>query len=447
MFDFVDLFAGVGGFHAALHGLGGAGVQAAEIDPRAAEVYRRNWGLDPDGDVRHLASEPERLVKDHEVLAGGFPCQPFSKSGRQRGMSEERGMVFNDVASILAAKRPPLVLLENVRNIAGPRQRASWNAVVAGLRNVGYAVPGVPLVFSPHLLPRSAGGTAQIRERVYIIGTYVGPGAAKSASRGLAPVLQNRPQPGWDPAGWSMKEHVLDVAGASPDLEQYKLSVEERGRIATWNKLLKSLPSSVKLPGHPLWADVWRGLIVEHPDDPDWKKSLIRKNLQFMADNPQVGRWVESASWTGFPASRRKLEWQAQDEKRDLTKLLLQFRPSGIRVKKPTYAPALVAMNQTSMLHDGKRLRRLTVEEAALLQGLDGLDFGDQPDPVSYRQLGNAVNVGTVQYVLATYVHRHATMLEAAEGAGARRSARGLVEAVGKWWADNGLDPDAVTRA
>src|SRR3712207_5510083 len=101
---------------------------AAEIDARAAAVYEMNWGLDPRIDVRELARRPG-TVPDHAVLAGGFPCQPFSKSGRQLGMAEERGTVFHDVAAVLQVKRPAVVFLENVRNIAGPRQRATWRAV------------------------------------------------------------------------------------------------------------------------------------------------------------------------------------------------------------------------------------------------------------------------------------------------------------------------------
>lgn len=129
MFDFVDLFAGVGGFHAALASLGGRGVQAAEIDPNAARVYHENWRLQPDQDVRALADDPESLVEDHAVLTGGFPCQPFSKSGRQLGMSEERGTLFHDIVRILEVKKPPLVMLENVRNIAGHGQGQTWSTL------------------------------------------------------------------------------------------------------------------------------------------------------------------------------------------------------------------------------------------------------------------------------------------------------------------------------
>src|SRR4051812_24770089 len=76
-FRFIDLFAGVGGFHAALSAFGGKCVYAVEIDRAAARVYERNWGLDPLGDVTKDANDEVMTVGGHEILAAGFPCQPF----------------------------------------------------------------------------------------------------------------------------------------------------------------------------------------------------------------------------------------------------------------------------------------------------------------------------------------------------------------------------------
>src|SRR3712207_9546608 len=81
-FRFIDLFAGVGGFHAALSAFGGECVYAVEIDKAAARVYERNWGLDPLGDVTKDANDDVLAVGDHEILAAGFPCQPRSEERR-----------------------------------------------------------------------------------------------------------------------------------------------------------------------------------------------------------------------------------------------------------------------------------------------------------------------------------------------------------------------------
>ncbi len=163
--SFVDLFAGIGGFHAALADLGLECVFASETDEAARRVYARTWGLIPGGDIR-LSS---KSVPDATVLAAGFPCQPFSKSGFQRGASEARGTLFWNICEALEKSRPSVVLLENVRNLAGPRHRSTWDGIISALRDLGFMVSREPLVFSPHWLPPSLGGTPQARERVFIV--------------------------------------------------------------------------------------------------------------------------------------------------------------------------------------------------------------------------------------------------------------------------------------
>ena len=116
-----------------------------------------------------------------------------------------------------------------------------------------------------------------------------------------------------------------------------------------------------------------------------------------------------------FPASRRKLEWQAQDTPR-LWDTVMHFRPSGIRAKRPTYVPALVAMTQTSII--GSRERRLSVREGARLQGLpDSFSFGDQATSISFRQLGNGVSVGAVKHVLRCHATRDTWAIESSNPA------------------------------
>jgi DNA (cytosine-5)-methyltransferase 1 len=108
--------------------------------------------------------------------------------------------------------------------------------------------------------------------------------------------------------------------------------------------------------------------------------------------------------------SKRKLEWQAQD----MTSIwngLIHFRPSGIRVKRPTYVPALVAITQTTII--GKLKRRISPKEAARLQGMpETFSFGSQSDVLSYKQLGNGVSVGAVYQVVRAAIQRDAEILK-----------------------------------
>ena len=402
-FTFIDLFAGIGGFHHVMAGLGGECVFASEIDEQAAAVYARNWGIEPAGDIVPL-TEPEVAVPHHDVLCAGFPCQPFSKSGFQRGMAETRGTLFWNICRILEARRPSVVVLENVRNLAGPRHRDTWATIIRSLRELGYWVADQPVVFSPHFLPPELGGTPQGRDRGFISGFRVADGAPQPV--GEPPRVERAPVADWDVHAWDVARHLpLEADSSIPDLAAYRLTAEEEHWIDVWDDLLGRLDCET-LPGFPIWADHLRGEAQLEPGIPRWKRDFLMKNAAFYTANKGVIEpWLRRhEGLRALPPSRRKLEWQAQDAERSLRNCLLHFRPSGIRAKKPTYVPALVAINQTSIY--GPRSRRLTPREAARLQGLpDTFDFGDQPDSVTYRQLGNGVAAGAVRHVFVNAVN------------------------------------------
>lgn len=430
MFTYSDLFAGIGGFHAALSATGGECVFASEIDPWAAAVYENNWDMQVHGDIVPL-TEGTMAVPAHDVLTAGFPCQPFSKSGFQRGMDETRGTLFFNICRVLEAHRPPVIMLENVRNLAGPRQRDTWATIVRTLRELGYRVSDQPAVFSPHLLPKERGGRPQVRERVFITGTYVGHARAMQETA-IKPIVTPSSDHGWEQPVWDLERDLpLDSNSEIPDLHRYNLTEAETRWIDAWNEWLHVIDEE-KLPSFPIWADEFRHPAVIPLGTPAWKVSIIRKNADLYDRNRgAIEAWLER--WDdlkGFPASRRKLEWQAQGttlEDRDLWKTVMHFRPSGIRAKRPTYLPALVAITQTSIY--GPRRRRITPREASRLQGIpEWFDFGAQGDAATYRQLGNGVNVGAAYYVFRQHVLRDEEDLRAEDDLG-RRSGH-IVDAV-----------------
>lgn len=394
----MDLFAGIGGFHAALEPLGGECVFACEIDSAARAVYEINWDMDVQKDIIPL-TEGRVQVPAHDVLCAGFPCQPFSKSGKQLGMDEARGTLFWNIARIIDKRHPSLVLLENVRNIAGPRHRHEWAVIVRTLRELGYAVSDTPVVFSPHWLPRSAGGTPQVRERVFIVAWRVGPRTARSL-RSIGPLLKKGPVGSWDPNRWDLELDLpLESSSEIRDAGKYALSDDEEHWIEVWNDFLRKVDME-RLPGFPIWADSLEEFPRVDSHTPLWKANFLRKNAElYRHHRVGIDSWKEvHKDLTRLPISRRKLEWQAQDAEQDLWQHVLHFRPSGIRVKRATYLPALVAITQTSII--GSRRRRLTPREAARLQGFpDSFKFGEQSDASTYRQLGNAVAVGAVRHV------------------------------------------------
>lgn len=404
-FPFVDLFAGIGGFHAVLRSLGGQLAAAAEIDARAAAIYQANWGADPTNDVVALARVPEESVPPHAVLAAGFPCQPFSKSGRQLGMAESRGTMFGEVLRIAEVRRPPVIILENVRNIAGPRQRESWKTIVSGLRKAGYRTPNEPAVFSPHLLPPQMGGTPQHRERAYILGTYVGVDRAM-VETDIQPIIAREPQDGWRPEDWDLERDLLQEEHEIDQRDRYLFSADEVEAIEIWNRFLECT-KDLQLPGFPMWSACWEPRAMVDALAPPWKQRFQRKNIEFYQANKRaIDRWLADVpNLRVLPPSRQKFEWQAGNTVRDLRACLLQFRPSGIRAKRPNYTPTLVAIGQTPLV--GMRGRRLTAREAARLQGFpDWFSFADQPLAVTYKQLGNAINIAVAYQVLVRHIVR-----------------------------------------
>jgi DNA (cytosine-5)-methyltransferase 1 len=187
------------------------------------------------------------------------------------------------------------------------------------------------------------------------------------------------------------------------------LKADEIEWVDAWDNWVKTyiVKQGSRPPGFPIWVDAWvESKDLRIPvDTPKWKEDFLKKNSDLYTENKTwMDKWLKTYSVSNFPPSRRKLEWQAQDSAA-LWECLIQFRPSGIRAKKMTYVPALVAINQTSIV--GPLRRKLSVREAARLQGFpEWFDLGGQPEGAAYKQLGNAVNVGAVWRALKFLVER-----------------------------------------
>ena len=431
---FIDLFAGIGGFHYALRELGYKCLLAVEMNADCQAVYFRNHKLRPEGDIRELTHQKtpkglsERtdtelrahlmtLMKNKGTLAkgsrtvsvdficGGFPCQPFSKSGAQRGTKDKtRGTLFHDILLITSALMPKHLILENVRNLAGPQHKKTLETIFDELRKLGYLTTTKPVFLSPHQLPKPY-GAPQARERVYILATR------KDLGQSLPKPDHVRRQLEADyprvPQKWKIGT-ILD--SGLRNAEAYGISKNEAEWLDAWDEFAKGITG--QLPGFPLWLDAMTGKMKAKRNDPNWKKDFIKKNRGFYLKSSNrkfIASWIKDRNVKEFPSSRRKFEWQARQaqpsqETRDLAGLAIQLRPSGIRVKPPTHLPALVAITQTSIVgpsvpgNMSGKYRRITPAEAAQLQGMPKtIDFGKQGDPASYRQLGNAVNVGVIK--------------------------------------------------
>lgn len=167
-FTFIDLFAGIGGFRIGLERAGGRCVFSSEWDRFAQVTYEANFEERPFGDIRRISSDQ---IPRHDILAAGFPCQPFSIAGvskkvslaRPTGFDDEiQGTLFFEIARILRASRPKAFLLENVKNLLHHDKGRTLAVVLSTLNKLGYD-PTFRLIDAASVVP-------QHRERVFIAG-------------------------------------------------------------------------------------------------------------------------------------------------------------------------------------------------------------------------------------------------------------------------------------
>src|SRR3990167_6083062 len=158
---YVSLFAGIGGFDLALNRLGHECVYVNEWDKYAAQTYEKNFGHKPD--TRSITDVPEGDIPNHDILVGGFPCQAFSIAGKRGGFTDTRGTLFFEIARIVKAKQPRLLLLENVKGLLSHDKGATSYTIISTLDELGYDLQWQVLNSKNH-------GVPQNRERVFIVG-------------------------------------------------------------------------------------------------------------------------------------------------------------------------------------------------------------------------------------------------------------------------------------
>ena len=157
--NYIDLFCGVGGFRHALNSPNTRCVFSSDIDPDARLIYGQNWGEIPAGDISQVEVAE---IPAHDVLCGGFPCQPFSISGNQGGFEDARGTLLHEILRIARYHQPRVLFLENVKNFLGHADGKTLATTLRLLNRVGYDV-------HYSLLNASYYGVAQKRERVYFV--------------------------------------------------------------------------------------------------------------------------------------------------------------------------------------------------------------------------------------------------------------------------------------
>ena len=406
---FIDLFAGLGGFHKALHELGHECVFASELDLNLRGIYQENWNIDVHGDIKKIVEEEIESIPPHDILCAGFPCQPFSKAGKQLGRTEDRGNLFDEIDKILEFRQPNYFILENVPFIAKHDNEETWAYMKSRLQELGYEVSHE--IYSPQDF-----GIPQHRQRIFIVGSLIG------LEHFSFEMIDNKKVDTINVKNFIDKNPL--EAKSLPDVNIECLNI--------WQEFLSSIPKESKVPGFPIWsmefgADYpfedtyphkmtkkelakYKGNFGVSLDNmsvkeqmqnlpsyarvtkkfPEWKKKYIRKNREFYKENREnIENVVKKIS--ELPSqSWQKLEWNVGDSERNIYNYFLQFRASGIRIKHPNFFPSLVCTNTQKPII-GWEKRYISKTEALRLQSLENISLPEN-DNAAFRALGNAVN-------------------------------------------------------
>lgn len=417
MIRFVDLFAGIGGIRQGLelalrkNGIDFECVFSSEIDKKAQETYVLNYKEKPTGDIREVQSLPA-----HDVLLAGFPCQAFSYAGKQKGFADTRGTLFFEIERLLAAsaKKPPLLLLENVRGFTTHDNGRTFATVVSRLNSLGYQVETL-------LLNSSNFGVPQNRIRVYLICSY-----QRKASISM-----------------------LSNLGAS-DSHQFKKNIEQNDLFNESQQIFVRNVIEPEVDQRYWCSPKFIGQLKDALQGKPFESLHGVRMIDYRGGN-SLHSWElgtkghcsseERALMNAIIGNRRKKHFGVEQDGKELTieqiktfwedanleGLLASLVSKGyLRVIKNKYNPTCGNMSFevfkfldpdsisiTIVTSDAHRLgivqnglpRRITPRECARLQGFPDSFILNPNDAFAYRQLGNSVSVPVITAIFDDLIH------------------------------------------
>ncbi len=434
--QFIDLFAGLGGFHLALSRLGHKCVFACEINPTLNNLYKKNFPKTPiELDITKVN---RKKIPNYDILCAGFPCQPFSKAGAQAGFNHKvAGQMFEELMKFVSDHKPEYLILENVPQLIKHNKGVTWDYMYSRIEAEGYLIEYDIISPTDFNIP-------QTRERVFILCT------------------KNQNQIKWPIKPLRKDFSLKDIFIKSPKIFR-TISKEKNDVLLMWEDFLKRIPSNITLTS-PLWTlefgatypfedrtpyslDIkelkkYRGsrgidlskfksneIINNLPpyaqythnkkEDrlknvqfPIWKKNFIRRSRDFYIQNREwIDPWIKKYDNHPNPMLKSpthlKFEWNCMGEDYTLDDKVLSFRPSGLRVKRLNAAPTLVNISSLHTPYIPSLKRYMSNEECLKIQGLHELLNDNFPNNIEInRAIGNAVNADIVEKIASVFLDK-----------------------------------------
>ena len=404
---FIDLFCGIGGFHQVLgNRLGAKCILASDVDENCKLVYQENYGSSHiwSSDVNKI--NPEN-TPDFDIICAGFPCQSFSNAGKKRTFSDSRGLLFDEIMRIAKVKKPKFMFLENVKHILKVGEGEVIKYILDKLDSHGYKVKTYKI--SPHEY-----GIPQQRERIYFvcIRTDIFNYHIRGGDKGFPVITPPLNKP-------IVFENFLEKKSLIP--AKYFIDKDTEKCLDAWDEIITKLNPDENLSPTIMINEAYNNHTLEEFNNYAlWRKDYINKNKPLIKKYKSLfDPWYEKHKLILQQKEiYGKLEWQVGHIKPNdsIYNYFIQFRQSGIRVKKAEYFPTLVAITQTPIY--GKEKRHITPRECSKLQSfpdnfilpsemLEKLQSEDKyfkkptdPDKIAYKQFGNSVNVENVHTII-----------------------------------------------